>query len=57
MASELGLWDNSGEECTFSYRAANIEQFVQSVRKLMETVGDEYTMSQLIEDTRRWEDR
>ncbi|MHB0960101.1 MAG: hypothetical protein ACYC0X_19800 [Pirellulaceae bacterium] len=57
LASELRSWDNSGEECTFSYRAFNLEQFVQSVGKLMETVGDEYKMSQLIEDTRRSEGR
>ena len=57
LASELGRWDNSGEECTFSYRAAGLEEFVQSVMKLIETVGDDYKMSQLIEDTRRSEGR
>lgn len=39
LASELACWDNSEDDCTFSYRRDNIEEERDRVKTIIEEIG------------------
>lgn len=45
LLSELHQWDNSGPECTFSYRLANLEDLQMNLEELEEVLEPEFLLS------------
>ena len=41
LYSQLAEWDNSEEECTFSYREANIDVHYWDVEELVKELGED----------------
>ena len=44
---QLAEWDNSGENCTFSYREANIEVHIGDVEELVDELGEDFKAANL----------
>ncbi len=48
LISQLADWDNSNEDCTFSYREANIEAHVGDVEELVDELGEDFMAADLM---------
>ena len=48
LISQLVDWDNSNEDCTFSYREPNIESHVGDVEELVDELGEDFKAADLM---------
>ena len=49
LFSQLSDWDNSDENCTFSYREPNIKSHVGDVEELVDELGEDFMAADLMQ--------